>query len=150
MSARLIMFASLSLLAVSAEAHPDRLLEALSAIDVIPTRAVLASVGASEAELLAVSTDPQLPRYTRARAAAMLGLFPTRAADKGLRELCTNTKLDREVRIQAMFSLGFVASALGAFDAKDVLAKLARSDPDPEVRKLAKDVRVLAPPPTER
>ena len=84
--------------------HPDRLMFLVSLIDRAPTRAMLldAGAGARGEGLAAIAADRDLPRYPRARAAALLAWFPL--ATQELSALVSGAD-DAEVRIQAIDAL---------------------------------------------
>jgi HEAT repeat protein len=119
----------------SALAAPPRLVEVLSMIDVVPTRAQLTAAGAGEngEVLVEIARDIAATSYVRSRAASALSLYDEPATRASLVSLIEDTKLnDREVRIQAI-------AAYSVLEGRAALPKLALllNDTEPQIRAAA-------------
>lgn len=83
--------------------------------------------------LLQLARDDRVPRRTRRQAVVWLGQAAGDAATRGLAGLVADATVDREVKEQAVFAL----SQRPRDDAVPALIRIARSHPDPEVRRKA-------------
>jgi hypothetical protein len=98
-------------------------------------------------DLLRIARNARISRRTRRQAVFWLGQAAGEAATKGLTELVDDRATDRDVREQAVFALSQRPHDEGV----PALIRIARENPDPELRKKAlfwlgqsDDPRVLA------
>lgn len=84
-------------------------------------------------DLLRIGRNTRLPRETRKQAVFWLSHDAGDAATRGLADLAEDPKQDRDVREQAVFAL----SQLDDHRGTEPLIRLAKTNPDPAIRKKA-------------
>jgi hypothetical protein len=84
-------------------------------------------------KLIAIAKDPASPRETRKKAVFWLGQAAGEAATRGLDSIVYQDSSDRAVREQAVFAL----SQRPAEEGVPALLRIARTHPDPAIRKKA-------------
>lgn len=108
----------------TASAHDKKLLDALSAIDIVPTAEQLRRVVPSpDVALDAVARDPSLSLYLRERAVSLLSAFPTRDVAKRLEALASAPAMPVRLRAMAVYT------RVRGFAAVDAQAALAYASP---------------------
>jgi len=95
--------------------------------------AMLADSAVVWPDLLALARQGSAPQESRKSAVFWLSQVAGDAATRGLAELAEDNRQDREIRDQAVFAL----SQLPAEQGVPVLIRLARSNPDPKIRRKA-------------
>ncbi len=89
----------------TAHAHDPKLLDVLSAIDIVPTGDQLRRVVRSpEAALDAVARDASLSLYQRERAISLLSAFPTRDVARRLETLASASSLNSRLQAMAVYT----------------------------------------------
>lgn len=129
------LFLAFGSVSSSALAAPPRLVEILSMIDVVPTRAQLTSSGAGEngEVLVEIARDNSATSYVRSRAASALSLFDEPSTRSSLVQLIEDARLnDREVRIQAI-------AAYSVLEGRAAVPRLATllTNAEPQIRAAA-------------
>ena len=84
-------------------------------------------------DLLRIGRNASLPRETRKQAVFWLSQDAGDAATRGLADLAEDQKQDRDVREQAVFALSQLDDDRGT----EPLIRLAKTNPDPAIRKKA-------------
>lgn len=104
----------------AASAHDKKLLDALSAIDIVPTAEQLRRVVSSpEAALDAVAKDASLSLYLRERAISLLSAFPTNDVAKRLEALASAPAVPARLKAMAVYTR---VRGFAVVDAKAALA----------------------------
>lgn len=100
-----LTFALMLPASASADRHPERLLNLLSGIDVVPTAAQLTEAAPSpEAALFQVAMDREAGLYLRKRAASLLSSFPNDQAEAWLTTIAWATE-NQKVRWMAIYTV---------------------------------------------
>lgn len=95
--------------------------------------AIIADSAVVWPELLALAKDDRATHDTRKDAVFWLSQAAGDEATKGLSELAEDQDEDREIRDQAVFAI----SQLKASDGVPILIRLAKTNPDPKIRRKA-------------
>jgi HEAT repeat protein len=109
--------------------HP--ILRSLLVVPILP--ATLADSVTIWPSLLRLARDRGLPEERRRTATFWLGQAAGAAAGRALDSIAADVRGDREVRKQAVFAL----SQRSAEEGVPALIRIARSNPDPELRRTA-------------